>query len=82
MKTKSKRRKKRFLILIIFLSIYTTYKYLEKKKVEITDKELINIVVNNSFKEENIVKRMMNQNYENPILLLNESYKEVNCYNE
>lgn len=77
MKTKSKRRKKRFLILIIFLSIYTTYKYLEKKKVEITDKELINIVVNNSFKEENIVKRMMNQNYENPILLLNESYKEV-----
>ena len=42
MKTKSKRRKKRFLILIIFLSIYTTYKYLEKKKVEITDKELIN----------------------------------------
>ena len=77
MKTKSKRRKKRFLILIIFLSIYTTYKYLEKKKVEITDKELINIVVNNSFKEENIVKRMMNQNYENTILLLNESYKEV-----
>ena len=39
MKTKSKKRKKRLLILIMFLSIYTTYKYLEKKKVEITDKE-------------------------------------------
>lgn len=77
MKAKSKKRKKRLLILIMFLSIYTTYKYLEKKKVEITDKELINIVINNSFKEENIVKRMINQNYENPILLLNESYKEV-----
>ena len=31
----------KIVFIIIFLSIYTTYKYLEKKKVEITDKELI-----------------------------------------
>lgn len=77
MKLKSKRKKRKFIIIILFLSIYSTCKYLEKKKVELTDKEIVNIVVNNSFKEENIVKRMMNQNYSNPILLLNESYKEA-----
>ena len=77
MKFKTKRRKKHFIIVILFLSIYSTCKYLEKKKVELTDKEIVNIVVNNSFKEENIVKKMMNQNYNNPILLLNKSYKEV-----
>ena len=64
-------------MIILFSSIYITYKYLESKKVELTDKELINIVVNNTFKEDNIVKKVMSQNYSNPILLLNESYKEV-----
>ena len=77
MKFKTKRRKRHFIIVILFLSIYSTCKYLDKKKVELTDKEIVNAVVNNSFKEENIVKKVMSQNYNNPILLLNESYKEV-----
>ena len=78
MKTKKRKTYKKYIIMIIlFSSIYITYKYLESKKVELTDKELINIVVNNTFKEDNIVKKVMSQNYSNPILLLNESYKEV-----
>ena len=78
MKTKKRKKYKKYIIMIIlFSSIYITYKYLESKKVELTDKELINIVVNNTFKEDNIVKKVMSQNYNNPILLLNESYKEV-----
>ena len=78
MKTKKRKKYKKYIIMIIlFSSIYITYKYLESKKVELTDKELINIVVNNTFKEDNIVKKVMSQNYSNPILLLNESYKEV-----
>lgn len=78
MKTKKRKKYKRYIIIILFFSsIYTSYKYLDNKRIELTDKELINIVVNNSFKEENIIKRAMSQNYSNPILLLNESYKEV-----
>ncbi len=77
MKTKSKRIKKYFILIITILSIYLTYNYLERKNIEITDKDIVDLVINNSFKEENIVKRIINQNTVNPIKLLNKSYESV-----
>lgn len=76
MKRPKKKRKKYLYIIILIISIYITYKYLEKKKLEINNKELIDLVVNNSFKEEPIIHKIMYRK-NNPIKLLNESYEKV-----
>lgn len=76
MKKKTKKRKRYLFITIIITSIYFTYNYLDNKNIEIKDKELVDIVVNNSFRQDNIVKRIINQD-DNSILLLSKSYDEV-----
>lgn len=76
MKKRSKKRNKYFFIIILVISIFFTYRYLDKNNIEIDDKGLVDIVVNNSFKSSNIVKRIINQD-DNSILLLSKSYDEV-----
>lgn len=77
MKTKSKKSKKYYVITIIIITIYFTYSHLDKKNIELTNKDIVDLVINNSFKEENLVKRLINQNNNNPIRLLNKSYESV-----
>lgn len=77
MSSKSKKRKKHYILTIIIITIYLTYNHLDKKNIEITDKDIVDLVINNSFKEENLVKRLINQKNNNHIKLLNKSYESV-----
>ena len=49
--TKNKRIKLRlfFTFLMLLLGIYASYKNIEKKRIVLTDKELTNLIVDNSF---------------------------------
>ena len=76
MKKKNKSKKKILYLLIIIISIYLSYKYLENKKIELSNKEFVNMIVNNTFKEESILKKIVYKP-NNSIKLLNDSYKEV-----
>ena len=77
MKNKKNKIKRIFLLFIIISSIYITYNYLDKKSINLSDKEFVNLVVMNSFNEENIVKKIISNNTEKQLLLLNSSYKEA-----
>ena len=59
MKKKNKSKKKILYLLIIIISIYLSYKYLENKKIELSNKEFVNMIVNNTFKEESILKKIV-----------------------
>ena len=53
-KLKSKKKiKVFFVIFMFFIGIFISYKNLEKSKIEITDKDLIEMVVSNSFNNDN-----------------------------
>lgn len=79
-KLKSNKKIKFLFVFIMFLiGIYASYKNLEKSKVEITDKDLINLVIKNSFNnEENILEKMIDKTLKvsNPIKLLNKNYNK------
>lgn len=81
MKRPKKKKNKFLYIIIIFLSIYITYKYLEKKHIEINNKEFVNLVINNSFKEEPIINKLISKK-KNAIKLLNKSYEKTINFNE
>jgi len=81
MKRPKKKKNKLLYIIIIFLSIYITYKYLEKKHIEINNKEFVNLVINNSFKEEPIINKLISKK-KNAIKLLNKSYEKTINFNE
>lgn len=76
MKKKSKKRNKNFWIVIIIISIYLSYKYLDSKDLKLDNKEIIDLIVNQSFKEESIIDTLVYKN-KNPIKLLNKTYQEV-----
>ena len=76
MKKKAKIKKAYFLIILFIMSIYYSYKYFENKNKTLNNKEIVELVVNNSFKEENIIKQLINYN-SNPIRLLNKTYEET-----
>ena len=46
-----------FLFIMFIIGMYVSYRNLEKSKIEISDKELVNLVVNNSF---NILNHYLN----------------------
>ncbi len=79
-KLKSNKKIKFLFVFIMFLiGIYASYKNLEKSKIEITDKDLINLVIKNSFNnEENILEKMIDKTLKvsNPIKLLNKNYNK------
>ena len=63
-------------IILFIMSIYYSYKYFENMNKTLNNKEIVELVVNNSFKEENIIKQLINYN-SNPIRLLNKTYEET-----
>lgn len=76
MKRKKQKKKTKY-FLIIIISIIFTYKYLEKQKIEIKDKELVNLIVDHSFQEKSILNTVIKNKKYNTINLLNNSYKET-----
>jgi len=76
---KNKKTKILFIILMFTLGIYISYKQIEKSKVKITDKDLANLVVKNSFSNDsNILEKIVDETLKvsNPIKLLNKDYNK------
>lgn len=73
-------KKKKVLILFIMFTIglYISYKKLETKKVIINNKEIVDIIINNSFNNKNIIYEITKNKFlnHNKISLLQEDYKE------
>lgn len=76
---KNKKLKFLFFFLMFIFGMLVSYKNLEKSKIEITDKELVNLVVSSSYtNDDNIIERIMNEALKasNPIKLLNKDYNK------
>lgn len=78
---KKNRKKKKiiFLFFMFILGIYASYKNFERSRLKITDKALVDLVVNNSFKEnDSIIERIIDETLKisNPIKLLNKDYNK------
>ena len=86
--TKKKRIKLRFFFtfLMLLLGIYASYKDIEKKRIVLTDKELTNLIVDNSFTSNdakfigNIIDKIADVT--NPIKVLNSKYQTTSTFNE
>ena len=66
-----------FIIIMFFLGISISYYYLDKSKINLTDKELINLIINSSYKDNNYpLMRIISYTLEktNPIKKMNETY--------
>lgn len=79
--TKKPRRKKKilFLLCMFILGVYASYKNFERSRLRITDKALVDLVINNSFKEtNNILEKLIDETLKvsNPIKLLNKDYNK------
>lgn len=75
----SKKVKLTFLLIMFIIGIHISYKNLEKSKIEITDKDLVDLVTSNSFNNDsNIVEKIVDGalKISNPIKLLNKDYKK------
>lgn len=76
---KNKKLKFLFFFLMFIFGMLVSYKNLEKSKIEIADKELVNLVVSSSYtNDDNIIERIMNEALKasNPIKLLNKDYNK------
>lgn len=78
-KTNKKSKQKLFFITAMFsLGIIISYKNFEKSKVKIKDKDLVNLVVSSTFKEnDSLITNLIEETTKivNPIKLLNKNYK-------
>ena len=64
---------------MFIFGMFVSYKNLEKSKIEIADKELVNLVVSSSYtNDDGILERIMNEALKasNPIKLLNKDYNK------
>jgi len=79
-KTKKLKKWKIFFLFFMFLlGLYASYKNFEKSNIKITDKDLVDLVINNSFsKEETILETLINKTLQmsNPLKLLNKDYNK------
>ena len=76
---KKKKYKAYFIISMILIGIFISYKQLEKSKIEITDKEFTKLLINNTFTDNNpIIEQLVDKSLEitNPIKLLNKNYNK------
>lgn len=81
--TKKNKKKKKlkffFFISMFILGIYIGYKNLEKSRLKITDKALVDLVVKNTFiDDDNILEKIVDKTLKisNPIKLLNKDYNK------
>lgn len=67
---------------MFLIGLIISYKKLENSKIKIKDKELVNLIVNNTFtyKKDSIIKKTVDDviKRNNPIKLMNEDYKKYN----
>ncbi|MBR2678795.1 MAG: stage II sporulation protein P [Bacilli bacterium] len=91
MSSKFKRKKLKirykfiFIFITISIGISISYKHLEESKINITDKDLIDLIINNSFKNNNyLLRKILDEtiNRTNPINNLNKTYTTYLVDNE
>ncbi len=76
--SKKLKRKVLFILTMFLIGISISYKYLEKSKITLSDKEIINLIINNSFQDNNyLLERFITKTIEstNPIKKMNKMYK-------
>jgi len=77
---KKSKIKRLFFLIMFTIGIIFSYKKLESSKIKIKDKELSNLIINNTYKynKNNIIKSTINTiiDKNDPIKLMNTSYKE------
>lgn len=76
--SKKLKRKVLFILTMFLIGISISYKYLEKSKITLSDKEIINLIINNSFQDNNyLLERFITKTVEstNPIKKMNKMYK-------
>lgn len=76
--SKKSKRKVLFILTMFLIGISISYKYLEKSKITLSDKEIINLIINNSFQDNNyLLERFITKTVEstNPIKKMNKMYK-------
>ena len=76
--SKKSKRKVLFILTMFLIGISISYKYLEKSKITLSDKEIINLIINNSFQDNNyLLERFITKTIEstNPIKKMNKMYK-------
>lgn len=78
MKKKNIKKKFIYFLGLLTLGVFISYRTIKEKKIIINNKEIIDIVINNSFNEDNILKKIININkLDNELTLLKNDYKEV-----
>lgn len=79
-KTKKLKKWKIFFLFFMFLlGLYASYKNFEKSNLKITDKDLVDLVIDNSFsEEETLIETVINKTLQlsNPLKLLNKDYNK------
>ncbi len=76
--SKKLKRKVLFILTMFLIGISISYKYLEKSKITLSDKEIINLIINSSFQDNNyLLERFITKTIEstNPIKKMNKMYK-------
>lgn len=76
--SKKSKRKVLFILTMFLIGISISYKYLEKSKITLSDKEIINLIINSSFQDNNyLLERFITKTIEstNPIKKMNKMYK-------
>lgn len=63
---------------MLTLGVFISYSKIKERELIIDNKEIIDLVINDSFKEENIIKKITNlNNLDKDLILLKNDYKEV-----
>lgn len=79
-KKKKRKIKRRFIIIMILLGMFLSYKKLEQTKIKITDKDFIHLIAKDTFsyEEKNIVEEVLEKAIKasNPIKWMNYDYQK------
>jgi len=80
MRKKKKIKKGRivFFLFMVLIGVIISYQKLEKSKLEITNKDFVNLITEKTFKEESIIETLAKKTIEvsNPIKALNQNYQK------
>ena len=73
-----KKLKKTFIITMFIIGIVISYKKIEKTNIKIKDKEFTNLIINNTYKNSNIIKDIVDDtlNKTDPIKIMNTDYQK------
>ena len=73
-----KKLKKIFIITMFIIGIVISYKKIEKTNIKIKDKEFTNLIINNTYKNSNIIKDIVDDTLKktDPIKIMNTDYQK------